>query len=243
MKVSVLTITLNEEHYISKLLDSLTRQTHKDFEVILVDGNSKDKTCEVAQKYTDKLDLHIHRLDSNGIAMQRNVVAAKSTTDHCFFVDADTILEPQFIEKVVTTIEQERPDIIGVWNDPDSDNLVDRFYYDVFNIFMFCMQKIDPVAVGAFTYANKNTFNKMGGYDENIAMAEDLDLARRMHKLGYKYVLLTDPKIRFSVRRLVKMGRVNFALYMLKNGATYFLKKQNLTKDKYQYDIGNHLKI
>jgi glycosyltransferase involved in cell wall biosynthesis len=243
MKVSVLIITLNEEFYIGKLLSTLCNQTHKDFEVILVDGNSKDKTCEIAETFKDKLDLHIYKLDTCGIPMQRNQAAAKASTEHLFFMDADTLLEPKFIEKIVAAITKSHPDIIAVWNDPDSNNLIDKLSYRIFNHFMFVMQVTDPVAVGAFTYTLKGPFESVGGYSENIGIGEDFELARKMHKAGFKYKLLMDPMIKFSVRRIIKMGRIKFITYMLKLSLDYYVKRKSLTKDKYQYEVGNHIKV
>jgi glycosyltransferase involved in cell wall biosynthesis len=243
MKVSVLIITLNEEHYVGKLLETLTRQTHKDFEVILVDGNSKDKTVDVASAYSDKLDLHIYKLDKNGIPMQRNYAASKATTEHFCFMDADTLLEPRFLEKIVRSIEKSHPDIIAVWNDPDSKNIIDRLSYDIFNRFMVAVQFVDPVAVGAFTYAKKSAFDAVGGYSENVAIGEDFELARKLFKAGFKYKLLRDPRIKFSVRRVVKMGRIKFILFVLNLSLPYYFKHQSLTNDKYSYDVGNHIKL
>ena len=54
-KISVVIPTLNEEKYLPFCLESLTKQTFKEFEIIIADGNSTDKTQEIAHKYTKKV--------------------------------------------------------------------------------------------------------------------------------------------------------------------------------------------
>lgn len=55
MKISIIIPTYNAERYIRKLLDSLKQQEFKEYELIIIDSSSKDKTVEIAQKYTDKI--------------------------------------------------------------------------------------------------------------------------------------------------------------------------------------------
>ena len=73
MKFSVIIPTLNEEKYVGVLLNSLEKQEFKDFEVLVVDGNSKDSTCKVVRAYTKSVpNFRLIKSPKRGVAYQRN---------------------------------------------------------------------------------------------------------------------------------------------------------------------------
>ena len=89
---SIIIPTLNEEKFLPKLLDSLIAQSDKDFEVIVVDGASVDKTEEVAQSYSKRVpNLSIVRAGKAGVSYQKNLGAARAVGEWVAFVDADVI--------------------------------------------------------------------------------------------------------------------------------------------------------
>lgn len=71
---------LNEELYLPRLLGGLSKQTYKNFEVIVVEGNSDDDTKKVASKYKDKLDLKVFTVSKRSPSFQRNFAAKKIET-------------------------------------------------------------------------------------------------------------------------------------------------------------------
>lgn len=210
-KFSILIPALNEEKYIYKLLDCLVNQTYKDFEVIVVDGNSVDKTKEVVSGYKDTLDLTLLDSPKRGVAFQRNYAAQHAKNSKLIFFDADVIIEPDFLEKINKFLCTKKCDVLTAWNIPISDKKVDQFMYWFFNhIYMEFVKNYKPGAVGTFICADKNAFEAVNGFKEEIILAEDFDLVQRMYTRGYKYALLKDPKVYFSVRRMNKEGRRNF---------------------------------
>ena len=99
-KISVLIPTLNEEKYVGKLLEALTKQTYKDFEVIIADGDSKDHTERVVRGFEDKLNLRYVKSPKTNVSSQRNYAAQQAQSDHFVFFDADTYVEPAFLERI-----------------------------------------------------------------------------------------------------------------------------------------------
>ena len=91
--ISIVIITLNEEKRIGRLLEDLTKQTHQNFEVIVVDSNSEDSTREVAQAYESSLpELTVHRMDTRGVSLGRNTGInhpGKETVKHRKFRDVE----------------------------------------------------------------------------------------------------------------------------------------------------------
>ncbi len=239
MKFSILIPTLNEEKYIGKLLQSLVEQTYKDFEVIVVDGNSEDKTIEIIESFKDKLNVKALKAEKRGVSCQRNFAAANAKADHLVFFDADVNPEPSFIEKVNSYISVNDVDILTSWNIPISDKKVDEFLYWVFNQFYLePLKHRFPAAVGTFIYVKKESFNSVGGFHEEINLAEDFDLVRRMFKKGFKYALLKDPAIKFSVRRMEKEGRVQFVWKNIRAGFDYHLKGAAKMQGKFKHEFG-----
>src|SRR3712207_1321738 len=98
--LSIIIPTLNEEHYLPPLLESLKSQRGQ-FEVIIVDGNSSDRTREVTEEFRKTFDhpLHVIKLEKPNLSLQRNTGVKNSRYDLLLFLDADVILPPGFIEE------------------------------------------------------------------------------------------------------------------------------------------------
>ena len=79
MKLSVIIPTLNEENYIGYLLDCLVNQTLKDFEVIIVDGNSQDGTRDKALQFQGLLDIKFVNAGRKGVSFRQDDCAFPET--------------------------------------------------------------------------------------------------------------------------------------------------------------------
>lgn len=234
MKFSICIPTLNEEKYIGGILGCLEKQTFKDFEVVIVDGESQDKTKEEVLKFSNKFPLKFLKSPKRGVSFQRNFAAKNAVNDYVIFFDADVMIENDFLEKINNHLEKQTIDILTTWNKPISDKPIDEFIYLFVNIFMLeLIKKKNPGAVGVFICVKKSSFEKIGGFRENVNFAEDFDLAKRLHNSGFTYALLRKPKVQVSVRRFDKEGRINMIIKNLR-AATYYLRDKNDFIDKIQ---------
>src|SRR5689334_11198275 len=87
---SIIVPTLNEEQYLPRLLTSIRRQRYKQYEVILVDGKSTDKTIAIAQSFRTLLPkLTIVRSEKQQVGYQRNLGAKRAAGAYFVFLDAD----------------------------------------------------------------------------------------------------------------------------------------------------------
>lgn len=241
MKFSICIPTLNEEKYIGGILGCLTKQTHKDFEVIIADAKSKDKTKKEVLKFKDKLDIKFLLAPKRGVSCQRNYAAKHANYDHIIFFDADVMIDPNFLEKISNYLGKHNVDILTSWNKPLTKRLDDELMYLFVNIFQLeLIKKINPGAVGVFIYVEKKAFEKIGGFKENIHFCEDYDLAQRFFKNGFKYELLKNPKIQVSMRRFDKEGRLNIIKRACKTGAYVVAYKWDYEKmqAKIDYECG-----
>jgi glycosyltransferase involved in cell wall biosynthesis len=234
MRFSICIPTLNEEKYIGGILGCLEKQTFRDFEVIVSDGNSSDNTKKEVMKFSGKFPLTFLESPKRGVSFQRNYAAKSAKGEYIVFFDADVMIEKDFLEKINSYLEKESIDILTTWNKPISDKPIDEFIYLFMNIFMLeLIKKKTPGAVGVFICVRKSSFEKIGGFRENVSFGEDFDLAKRLHESGFTYALLKKPKIHVSVRRFDKEGRLNMIIKNLRV-ATYYLKDKKNYIDKIQ---------
>lgn len=98
--VSINIATYNSERTISKCLESVTKQTYKNIEIIIMDSFSKDKTLEIAKSYGAKIVF------APTLASARKAGADASHGEYIFILDSDQILEPEAVEKCVKTCEE-----------------------------------------------------------------------------------------------------------------------------------------
>ncbi len=203
--LSIIIIAKNEQKVLPRLLKSIKKQTFKDYEIILSDAQSTDKTREIAKKYGC-------RIVKGGLpSIGRNNGAKASRGDALLFLDADAELPEDFLEKNINEIKKKNIDVASAKISPMSDNLLDKFFFWIFNIFIVITQYFFPHASGNCIYSTKKIFKKVKGFDETIKMAEDMDFVNRCKKQGAKFRILKSRKINSDMRRFEKDGRLNTA--------------------------------
>jgi len=106
-KISVVIPVYNVESYLGECLDSLLNQTFKDFEVILVNDGSKDKSDEICDLYS-KIDSRItviHKLNG-GASSARNVGIRLTKGKYIYFIDADDWINEKTLEELHSRIDE-----------------------------------------------------------------------------------------------------------------------------------------
>lgn len=95
-KFSIIIPAYNMEKYISKTLDSVMKQTFKDYEVIVVDDGSTDKTVEIAKKYDVKIIEHKHA----GLSVVRNAAIKEAKGEYLILLDSDDWWDKDLLKKL-----------------------------------------------------------------------------------------------------------------------------------------------
>lgn len=101
-KVSVIIPAYNCERFIGAAIESVLQQTFRDYEIIVVDDGSTDKTNEVVQRYRGRLQYL--KQSNNGQAMARNLGFRHSSGEYLAFLDADDIWYPNMLETEVAAL-------------------------------------------------------------------------------------------------------------------------------------------
>jgi len=194
VKISVIIPTYNEEDVIGVCLESLSRQTYKDLEIIVVDDGSADKTSTVLRNFQFSIfNFQILKQNHKGAGSARNLGALKAGGEILVFVDADMTFEQDFIEKLVEPIVAgpTSPRLRGVKGTFSKDEYVSNWD----NAWARCWNinegwepkrrhsKRYPDKQKVFRAILKSEFDKVGGFDESGGYNDDWSLSE---KLGYK---------------------------------------------------------
>lgn len=225
--LSIIIPTLNEEKYIRKLLNCLANQTYKNFEVIVVDGNSQDKTKEIAKKQLIK--PKIINTKKRGVAYQRNLGAKNARYDRLLFLDADITLNNDFLEKSLKEIKKKGLKLASAGIKPDLKNWYYIVFFNTINQIMRVTQYLSKGGFGACLFIDKTLFKKVGGFNTSLNCVVDHDLIQR----ASKYSRLGFLKTRFthSVRRFEKHGTKK-TMRLWGKEMFYFLTKGPKTVNK-----------
>ena len=189
--ISIIFPTLNEEAYIGNTIKSLTSKLKAvPFEIIISDGQSKDKTVEIARSLGAKAVEYKGRARQT-IAQGRNDGAAAASGDYLVFLDADcTVKDPdKFFTEALHNFEK-HPKIVALCARtkvlPEMANLMDHI---VFNFHNFCWYLMNnylnmAAAPGEFQMFKRSAFDQVGGYNPVLTASEDLDIFHRLSKIG-----------------------------------------------------------
>ena len=198
--LTIIIPTLNEENYLPFLLESIKKQTFKDYEIIIADADSNDKTAKIAQ------DFGCQVVKGGLPPKGRNEGAKVARGDLFLFVDADSIISSDdFLEKVLQEFKKRNLDIASFSIYPNKSKL-DRLIYTFYNLWVKLNQSFLAHATNVIL-VKKEIHQEINGFDEEIRLAEDHDYARRATKLG-KFGFIDIEPIFTSSRRFEREGRI-----------------------------------
>jgi glycosyltransferase involved in cell wall biosynthesis len=211
IELSIIIPTLNEEKFLPILLSSLTKQKFQgNWEVIVVDGKSKDKTKEIAKSFKKILPNLILITSERGVSKQRNVGARKAKYKNLVFIDADTVLPTDFLERIAKKVDPREKYFVGMpLILPLHGTFVDyAMVYIAYNFFLM-VGKFKPLVTGMCLITSKANHTRINGFNERLIYAEDIDYGLRSIKSGAEYHMYATIRLYASVRRGRNMGRRN----------------------------------
>ncbi|MBL0265932.1 MAG: glycosyltransferase [Leptospiraceae bacterium] len=230
-RISVVIPALNEEKFLPVLLESLKNQTFKDYEVIVADAGSKDKTLEIAHSYGARV------VPGGMPGPGRNRGAEVATGEFLFFFDSDVLLPNDFLEKAMTEMDDRFIDLATCEFLPLSELTIDKAVFQLSNLIVKMNQNLNPRAAGFCIFINRRLFKRVGGFDESVVIAEDHDLVERASKFRPLRFLKTT-SLSVSVRRLDKEGRLALLQKYVKV-EMHLLTKGSVKDDIIEYEFGN----
>ncbi|WP_282938853.1 glycosyltransferase family 2 protein [Paenibacillus sp. RC67] len=112
--VSVIIPLFNVERYIIDCLESLENQKYKDFELIIVNDGSEDKSTSVVRNYITRSKMNIILIDqeNSGVSSARNRGIDKASGDYICFVDADDMVGPEYLSQMMDSFIKNNCDLV-----------------------------------------------------------------------------------------------------------------------------------
>lgn len=240
---SLVVPTLNEERYISKLLTSLSKQTFKDFEVIICDGKSNDNTTLIIQRHMKKNPLYtLVESSKRGPSVQRNIGAKQARGKYIIFFDADVQLPPEFLAGLYYEISKRRsPPLLTTWLSEDVYSSQATVVVGMTNVLLELAKIMGkPAAPGFNIIVKRSIFRKMRGFDENVLMSEDYEFTLRAMDMGCELTILKEPRLLISLRRFRTEGTFKL-IYKFTHANLHFLLKGPITTQIFEYSMGGHV--
>ncbi len=188
--VSVVINVYNEEENIEDCLKSLREQTLSDFELVVVDDGSTDDTMKIVEEFIDNFDMKTFRTEHVGIKKARRKGVKKSSSEIVVIIDADEILEEDFLEKLVKPFEDEDVGAVGGMLKSEGEGWVTEAYgalNEAFYVLRAEGEEADWIQGGCSAY-RREALEKVGGLAKEKVSA-DKDISWKLRDQGWKVLL------------------------------------------------------
>jgi len=203
---SIVIPAYNEEKYIAKTLEDLNGLDYdkENYEIIVVENGSNDKTYEIIKSYEEKLtNMNVYQ-SSKGVSKARNLGLSKTNqkSEFTIFLDADTIIKKDFLKKLNNYLTKNSNKNLAIGTTtvkPIKGNRYDKLWYKLYDILHYLTKTSYSIQIAKTDLAKKIQF------DELLPYSEDIDFIKRMLSCGNFFFLKTEG-VCTSTRRFRKEG-------------------------------------
>jgi glycosyltransferase involved in cell wall biosynthesis len=207
-KISFACTTLNEEKSIKRFLDSISNQSVKPNEIIIVDGGSKDNTIQIVEEYKkkSKIPIKIFIVPGANIARGRNEYVKRAKGDILFSGDLETRFEKDWIKKMLKGFDKGADIVIGTYVAEKPQSILEKVIASRFPNF----SKFSENDWNKFLPSNRQiavkliSWEKLGDFPEWIHRADDTLMHMKAKKEGFKYYFAKDAKVYWRARDNLK---------------------------------------
>lgn len=222
--ISIIIPCYNEENYIEECLTSILNNDFLDYnyELIIVDGQSSDKTVDIIKNMISSNDRIILLNNPKRIASSAmNIGIRKSIGDIIFRMDVHAIYPVNYIAELLCNMDKYNADNIGCVIDTVPYNSTNKSFIiakaishpfgvgnSFFRIGINNVKEVDTVPFGCF---KRNVFEQIGLFDEDLVRNQDDEFNARMRKNGMKIFLIPSVRVKYYARdKYMKLFRMYF---------------------------------
>lgn len=214
--VSVIVPAYNEEKYIGDTLKALKEQSFNDFEIIVIDNGSTDRTMEIAASYGALVQ---QKMDGS-ISAMRNLGASYAQGDILAFLDADCIPTRTWVEMALERVGDNHVGVTGCHcSIPRESSWVERAWYSTKPR---GTNRVNFIGTANF-FVRKAVFEELNGFDENLRTGEDYEFCSRIREKGYEVV--SDDRI-----KVIHLRGPKTLMEKLKKEIWYGMETKNILK-------------
>lgn len=199
MKISLIIPVYNRPGETRELLQSLARQTDRDFEVLVVEDGSSDRSEAVVEQYRDRLNIQYFYKENSGPGPSRNYGSKKAGGDYLVFLDSDCILPVHYVKVLREALEQNYTDALGGPDRAHEDftNFQKAVSFSMTSFLTTGGIRGGKKRMGKFyprsfnMGLSKEVFDLTGGFS-SIRFGEDVDLSIRILEKGFSTQLIRE---------------------------------------------------
>ena len=191
MKYSFIVPVYNRPDEVDELLESLSHQRIKDFEVVIVEDGSKVPCKDIVDKYADKMDISYYFKPNSGPGMSRNYGAERAKGEYFIVLDSDCVIPEGYLEAVEAELQNSPAD---AWGGPDHAHASFTDTQKAINYSMTSFfttggirggkKKMDKFYPRSFNMGIRATlFKELNGFSK-MRFGEDIDFSIRIYKAG-----------------------------------------------------------
>jgi len=212
----------NESKTIDETLTLLNFQDHIDnVEVIIADSSDDGTTYQLESRKHDKFNLKI--IEGGLPAKARNNGARLVKTPYMLFMDSDMfLLDSSLLTDSIMEMRLHRVDLLTTKVRTTSGKY--NYVFRTFDVIQKISKRISPFCLGGFMLFRTDTFNKLGGFDEQAQISEDYLLSKQVEPKKFKILnrtIFTLPR-RFDNKGVLYMLRLMIRSYFNRNNKEFF---------------------
>ncbi len=198
MKVSVIVPVYNGEKLIGPLLESLLRQDYPDYEIIVSDDGSTDRTREIVGRYPVRFITGSH----GGISMTRNRGIKAARGEIILSIDSDLVIETEVIEPMIAPLQDPGVGVtMAWWEIANPESLVASLIHKTYEYFTRDLVEFNFFWSYCIAF-RREIVDEIGDFNPHpyYNYVEDVDLAYRVRRAGYRILFLRDVVVRHHFR-------------------------------------------